>query len=360
MQSYIWTRDYLWKPPVEGRSNFITSIKNIRDMHIDVQTRGNQILANNFCIINETEYASQPTNDVLWNAFEADIAASNLKELFDPNKIPVSQQGKCPDVTTCKDCGNRCTNGKNCENCTDCAWVPPTCYHAKPATFNCTSCQCDATTGANCTNCQGCTNYDQCVNYTIPLYNQQGMVFVIYNIIAYPILYSERMGFTSDCEDLWAFNHLFASAAYGLGIDDKWNVMLQPDLESAKAYYTEIFNNHVLPTLFKFDHPTRLIMDNVFKGLGLLTAGLVTPELLLYKFLETFLQVEANNVKRLLSFKDEVMSKTVDSVLDGFLSSNVFRIFENMAINGVFYTYAQVFLPGKCFTFKQMAKECFF
>lgn len=52
---------------------------------------------------------------------------------------------------------------------------------------------------------------------------------------------------------------------YALGIDDQYNVMLQPDLASAKVYYNKIFDNIIIPGLFSFTKQTRLMMDNVFK-----------------------------------------------------------------------------------------------
>lgn len=114
--------------------------------------------------------------------------------------------------------------------------------------------------------CETCKYRQKCHPFTIPLYNQQAMNYVIYNLVAYPIIFKQQMGMGSMCDaDLWAFNHLWAVIGYGLGIDDQWNVMLQPDLNTARNYYQQMFDELILPGLFHFDTQTKYMMDNVFK-----------------------------------------------------------------------------------------------
>lgn len=44
MQGMVWTKDYLWKMPITGHSNWIQSIQSVRNTHKDVQSRGNSTL----------------------------------------------------------------------------------------------------------------------------------------------------------------------------------------------------------------------------------------------------------------------------------------------------------------------------
>lgn len=157
------------------------------------------------------------------------------------------------------------TNCSTCAACQPCEWTPPTCFYSDPDTFDCANCLCDEN-GLNCGNCTTCNNNYKCLPFPIPLYNQQAMGFVVYNLVGFVILWPAQIGINPSCQsDLWAFVHLWSGILSALGVEDQCNVLLQPDIATAKVYFQQIFDIYVLPTLFKFDKKTRFMMDNVFK-----------------------------------------------------------------------------------------------
>lgn len=94
-------------------------------------------------------------------------------------------------------------------------------------------------------------------NQTIIPGNQQIFALTQFFFVGYPILYPERLHITgASDEDLWAFNHLWAVLGYAIGIDDNFNVALQPDLTTAKKVYKEMFETFNIPNLFNMDRNT--------------------------------------------------------------------------------------------------------
>lgn len=151
MQGLVWTKNYFWKLPQDGKSSYIDSIKSTRMRHIDVQTRGQAKVDSVGCIVTPDEWESLPVDEVLWNAFEWDIG--NTTKPWS-RELPPSNWLQCPPDTECGNCDN-CTNcdpifSKNNPNQTE------PCHHQDD---NCTLIGYD---------CSGCTACRSCVNSATP------------------------------------------------------------------------------------------------------------------------------------------------------------------------------------------------
>lgn len=102
-------------------------------------------------------------------------------------------------------------------------------------------------------------------NDSIPFFNQHSLAFFQFNAFAYPIIMGERFGIKATDQDLWAFNHLSAVIGYTFGLDDKFNLALQPEFESLKEYYWKFFNRTILPSLFKINKRTKVTIENILE-----------------------------------------------------------------------------------------------
>lgn len=59
--------------------------------------------------------------------------------------------------------------------------------------------------------------------------------------------------------------HLWAVLGYAIGIDDKFNIALQPDLQTARRVYKEMFETFNIPNLFNMDEHTVALMEITLK-----------------------------------------------------------------------------------------------
>ncbi|OXA39510.1 hypothetical protein Fcan01_25723 [Folsomia candida] len=132
------------------------------------------------------------------------------------------------------------------------------------------------------------------------------------NEYAYPILFPKEMAINACDADFWAINHFFAAIGYGLGIDEKYNIFLQPDLKSARIYYRKIHEQVIIPSLFNFDKQTKLMMDNILKGLSTLTSGILSPPFMMHRFLHNFLNQPAPRLQALMSPRELAFDRALD------------------------------------------------
>lgn len=104
------------------------------------------------------------------------------------------------------------------------------------------------------------------VNITgkVPMH-QQSLALTQYSFVGYVILFPDRLRITAPDHELWAFNHLWAVIGYALGIDDEFNVALQPDIKTARAVYKRIYEEFNLPALFHMNKVTKVILENTLK-----------------------------------------------------------------------------------------------
>lgn len=91
--------------------------------------------------------------------------------------------------------------------------------------------------------------------------NQFQLSMTQFAFVGIPVAFSDRIGITATDDELWAFNHLWAILGYLLGIDDKYNIALQPNLTAAKQYYEQIFNEYYLPLLFNVEFTTKVLVE---------------------------------------------------------------------------------------------------
>jgi len=102
------------------------------------------------------------------------------------------------------------------------------------------------------------------------------------------------------------------------------------------------------------------MMDNVFKGLQLLTGTAFTPQLLLCRFVRDFLLFPATNICGLMTAKD----KFADQALTGaqipqFMNNTLYRAFINTGFDDLFFETANLLMPGKCHNYPKIAQTCF-
>jgi len=103
-------------------------------------------------------------------------------------------------------------------------------------------------------------------------------------------------------------------------------------------------------------------MDNVFKGLGVLTLKSFTPELLLCKFVRDFLHVPNPTVCGLRTPKDVLFDAGLTQALPAFQQSSLFRSLVNTGMDDLFYFQAQVLQPGStptsCLNYTSISQSC--
>ncbi|OXA39514.1 hypothetical protein Fcan01_25727 [Folsomia candida] len=374
MQGLVLAKDYFYDMPIEGNSSYIDSVRNVAAIHANVEMRANAKQASEGCIVSRHDYTNQTTNDVSYDAFESDMKNS---------KIPQSQRTPSPTTwptgppeTECKSCkkyepvnlceGPQCTRlTTKCIDCSGCKATSckhnavPACKYAQVKTFQCGTCVCDGK-NANCGQCETCTSTKKYFNFVPPLFNQQAMVLVLYPVVAYPILFPKDLAMDACDEDFWAFNHFFAAVGYGLGIDDKYNVFLQPDLESARIYYKKIHEQIIIPSLFTFDKQTRLMMDNFFNGLSTVSGGILSPTFLLHRLLHNLLNQPAPRLRALMRPRELALDRALDfAYKPQFMSNPTYRNLANRALNGLISRASAAMFQENCKDFKTTSQKCF-
>jgi hypothetical protein len=99
-------------------------------------------------------------------------------------------------------------------------------------------------------------------NVSFVFFNQQIMALTQFAFVGPIFLYPQRLGIHSASrEDLFAFNHLWAVLGWALGINDQFNIALQPDFDSQLEYYQSFFDDYYIPNLFNMDEPTKLFVE---------------------------------------------------------------------------------------------------
>ncbi|OXA42515.1 hypothetical protein Fcan01_22894 [Folsomia candida] len=97
-------------------------------------------------------------------------------------------------------------------------------------------------------------------------FNQNALALTQFSFVGYPILFPERFGiFRPSEDDLWAFNHFWAILGYVLGLEDKYNIALQPDLKSVREVYLEIFERYTIAAGFHWWPGAVCLVDSIFQ-----------------------------------------------------------------------------------------------
>jgi hypothetical protein len=84
-----------------------------------------------------------------------------------------------------------------------------------------------------------------------------------------PVLIPEKiMIFDATEEELMGYLHLWAFFGKAIGVQDEYNLCLQPDLASARAYLRTFIDDHLVPTLFDLSYESKVMFEALFKGLN--------------------------------------------------------------------------------------------
>ncbi|OXA43119.1 hypothetical protein Fcan01_22186 [Folsomia candida] len=155
-------------------------------------------------------------------------------------------------------------------------------------------------------------------------FNQQILALIQFAFIGFPILFPERLGISCPNEDdLSAFNHLWAILGYLVGIEDKYNIALRPNLKSAREVYRGIFERYAIPSLFHAEKDAIFVADVTFQGLQGITS--ISPNILMYWTLKDILQIQATNTYKALTFTEKIISAAKDHVMFDVLKNPISR-----------------------------------
>jgi len=105
-------------------------------------------------------------------------------------------------------------------------------------------------------------------NYSLVPISQVQQSLTQFAFVGLPVLFPDRVGIGHDAtdDDILAFNHLWAVLGYGLGIQDDYNIALQPNLTATRQYYQNLLNTYFLPMLFNSNqNSTKVLGEAVFK-----------------------------------------------------------------------------------------------
>lgn len=98
-------------------------------------------------------------------------------------------------------------------------------------------------------------------NISVVPFNQQIQALTQFAFVAYPVAFADRIALNATDAELWAFNHLWAVIGYAMGIDDQYNIALQPDLATAQAFYNKIFETFSLPGYFFMNRDFKMLAE---------------------------------------------------------------------------------------------------
>lgn len=89
--------------------------------------------------------------------------------------------------------------------------------------------------------------------------NTQFFLGGLYNVIP------KRIGIhDAKEEELDGFNHLWAVLGFAVGIEDHYNIALQPSLDELRRYYREYYDEYMLPALFHRDADGKNFMEGLY------------------------------------------------------------------------------------------------
>jgi hypothetical protein len=81
-----------------------------------------------------------------------------------------------------------------------------------------------------------------------------------------PVLIPEKvLIFDATENELMGYLHLWAFYGKAIGVQDEYNLCLQPDLASARAYLRTFIDDHLVPTLFDLSYESKVMFEALFK-----------------------------------------------------------------------------------------------
>ncbi len=97
-------------------------------------------------------------------------------------------------------------------------------------------------------------------------FNQYALAVAYVLHMGLPVLIPEKvLIFDATEEDLMGYLHLWAFYGKAIGVQDEYNLCLQPDLASARAYLRKLIDEHLVPTLFHLTYETKVMFEAFFK-----------------------------------------------------------------------------------------------
>ncbi|CAG7732560.1 unnamed protein product [Allacma fusca] len=109
-------------------------------------------------------------------------------------------------------------------------------------------------------------------------------------------------------EELLGWNHLWAVIGHALGMEEPFNIALQPDLDSIKHNYQEMFNTYILPNFFNLEKESKVLMEMLLSVSGeTLPSGIYSfsPTILMNLILTELMGIAAPRTMGLLTFEEQ-------------------------------------------------------
>jgi len=156
---------------------------------------------------------------------------------------------------------------------------------------------------------------------------------VLFNLGLYPVLLPSTIGIAACDQDLYAFYHLWATIGFALGIDNKYNPGLQPDLASGRQMLADIFNGYVIPSLFNMDWRTFVFLEGNINAVNQVLP-IYTKGVGMAYFLQDFLGIRAPNTWARLSLLDKNTYNVLKvTTIPRLMTDAIYRLALNTAAN---------------------------
>ncbi|CAG7730400.1 unnamed protein product, partial [Allacma fusca] len=138
--------------------------------------------------------------------------------------------------------------------------------------------------------------------------NQFSLAIAQYLFVAIPLITKDVFSVISPSQDqIQGWSHLWAVLGYAFGIEDEFNVALQP-LEDIMEYYLEFFRKIILPGLFSLQIESKILVEVLLNIIDTTTEDGrdSSPHLTMTIILQDVVGIATSNLESLLSIGDKL------------------------------------------------------
>jgi hypothetical protein len=145
-----------------------------------------------------------------------------------------------------------------------------------------------------------------------------------------------------------------------LGIDDEYNLALQPDPETQREAYLQIWEQYYTPSVFNLDIYTTKFLEEMLLGLQQV-ASVCTPNLMMELMLTKLFLIPAPKTLTTLNPQELLMLKFMETTYTNLNNGNpLLRVLMNAVIN-VEAFYSGIGLFGQNYTTQHWrSSQCFY
>jgi len=121
--------------------------------------------------------------------------------------------------------------------------------------------------------------------------------FIGFSIIRSKELYARERLFDESEQDVLAFVHMFAVYGHALGIEDEFNIALQPNLQILTEYLEEIFQSYFISSLFNLSYGSKVLLEAFLQAAPQVFTG-TDPETIFRQCLKQLLHIPTPNLDK--------------------------------------------------------------